>query len=407
MRKQKKSSNNPVNFQTRGSLKIFFFLVLLSITAGSSVTAAPHSDEAAWRSCLSGKIFEILPAGEGKSIIAATSSSAFFLSVENGALINTIPRNDTYVNNNQKISYDGTYIVRGGWNYNNFEFQSLGGNHPQTEWKYPLGQTLTDIEISADSSTIAVASYDNDLHLLTRSGDLLWKRIGKSFIRKIRITSDGSRLAALSQNGNISFFSHREGYLWDISFGSPVTDFGLSPNGRFLIMGLADQTIQILTDDAQRTSEMIFDNPVKYVSVSNNGKQFAAVLANNTILYYNQSQSPVWAFSSDIPISSVSIIQEKVIFGDVAGCVYSVNNNSVFHMPYQSPRSPVVGKEQTSATITTSTTIIPSIVIKPPENSGIAIPQTGIEFLYYLVIGMLLIGVIIQGWKVLKRKRHY
>lgn len=406
MQKRIRSSDNPRYSLKLTFIGIIFFFVLLNISPGTCVAASSLSDGATWKSCFSTKIFEILPTPQGNSIIITTSSRAYLLSSENGALLDNITRNDTYDNNKKKVSYDGSYVVWGSWNYNNFEFQSLTDDHAETGWKYPLGQTLTDIEISADSSTIAVASYDNDLHLLTRSGYLLWKKIGTSFFRQIHVSSDGSRIAALSQNGNISFFSRKEGYLWDIAPGSPVMDFSLSQNGRFFIFGLADQSIHVLNDDAKNVIEVKLDSPVKYVSVSNTGKQFTAVLENNTILFFNQSQTPAWALSSDIPISAVNLIQEKVVSGDLSGCVYAFDNTSVFRIPYSGSNSSAVGEEQTSARITTLTTAVPKSTIIPPENSGIFIPEKGIEFFYYLLIGILLIGILVEGWKALKRDRN-
>ncbi len=403
MLKRIKSTDNPTNLLKLVFIGIIFFFVFLNISTVTCVAATSPSDGATWKTCVSTKIFEILPTTQGNSVIVTTSSRAYHISSENGVLLDNTTRDDSYANNKEKVSYDGLYVVWGSWNVNNFEFQSLTDDHTEREWKYPLGQTLTDIEISADSSTIAVASYDNDLHLLTRSGYLLWKRIGKSFVRQIRITSDGSRIATLSQNGNISYFSRNEGYLWETAPGSPVIDFSLSQNGRFIILGLANQSVYVLNDDAKPLFEVKLDSTAKYVSVSNTGKQFAVVLGNNTILFFNQSQTPTWALSSDIPISAVTLIQEKVISGDISGCVYAFDNTSVFRVPYSGSNSPAVGKKPTSTTITTSSTIIPKSTIIPSKNSGITIPENGLEFFYYFLIGILSIGILYEGWKASKR----
>jgi len=379
MQKRIRSTDNPWNIPRFVAIGIIFFFVLQNMSAGACVAAASPSDGAIWKSCFSSKIFKILPTTQGNSVIIITSSKAYLLSSENGALIDNFTRENTEATSNME-SYDGSYRVAGGWSTNYFGFQSLSdAQHarPDTEWDYPLGQTLSAIEISADGSTIAVATYDNDLHLLTRSGDLLWKKIGKSIYKQIRISPDGSRITALSQNGNISYFSRKEGYLWDNTPGSPVLDFDLSQNGRFIIFGLADRSVHVLNEDAKPVTEVTIDSPVTYVSVSNTGKQFAALLVNNTILFYNQSRIPAWAISSDIPISAVTLLQEKVVSGDQSGCVYAFDNTSVFHMTYLGSNS----------------SAIPSPTVTNPGNPT-ATPGKGTS---YITIPLLVTLVMIIG----------
>jgi len=402
MKKWIKFTDNPMNFLKLVFIGIIFFFVLLNVSGYSSVAAKSPSDGAIWKSCFPTKIFEILPTSQGNSVIVTTSSNAFHLSSENGALLDTISREDTYDNNNRKVSYDGSYIVSGSWSTNYFVFQSLSEDQPETEWKYPLGQTLTDIEISADSSTLAIASYDNDLHLLTRSGYLLWKKIGKSIYKQIRVSPDGTRIVAQSQNGNLSFFSRKEGYLWDTAPGSPIMSFDLSQNGQYLIFGLADQSIHVLNYNAKPITYIKLDSPVRYVSVSNNGKQFTAVLENNTLLFFNESQIPAWTLSSDIPISAVTLMQDKVVFGDISGCVYAFDSTSGSRVSNSSFDSSSIIQKQTSTTIS-STIMRPTSTIISPENFGLSLPGNGIEFLYNLILGILLIGILVEGWKAVKR----
>ena len=228
---------------------------------------------------------------------------------------------------------------------------------------------------------------------------MLWRTIGKEIFRQIHVSSDGSSIAALSQNGNLSFFSRTEGYRWAAAPVSPVIDFGLSQNGRFIIFGSMDQSVHVLNDEAIPIIDVKLDGPVKYVTVSNTGKQFAAVLENNTILFFNQSQTPTWALSPDIPISAVTLIQEKVIFGDISGCVYAFDNTSASPVFYSSSVNSSLGKKQTSAVITISSTVAPL------GNYGTKLRENGFGIIYYLIVGIFLIGILVEGVKALKFKK--
>ncbi len=52
--------------------------------------------------------------------------------------------------------------------------------------------------------------------------------------------------------------------------------------------------------------------------------------------------------------------------------------------------------------MTPTPTLQPPLTIIPPGNSGISKPENGLEIFYYPLIGILLVGILYEGWKAVK-----
>jgi WD40 repeat protein len=112
-------------------------------------------------------------------------------------------------------------------------------------WQYMTSNTIRDLRISSDASSIAAGNQAGDLYLFNRTGGLLWKKNLGNWINAVSLSSDGSLIAAGGLDRKVHLFDRDGALLWEYSTESPVEGIALSSDGSFLVAGTDDGNISL------------------------------------------------------------------------------------------------------------------------------------------------------------------
>jgi len=110
-------------------------------------------------------------------------------------------------------------------------------------WQYMTSNTIRDLRISLDASSIAAGNQAGDLYLFNRTGGLLWKKNLGNWINAVSLSSDGGLIAAGGLDRKVHLFDRDGALLWEYMTTSSVNGIALTPDGSFLVAGTDDGNI--------------------------------------------------------------------------------------------------------------------------------------------------------------------
>lgn len=185
---------------------------------------------------------------DGSRIAVALDDETLHLYSPKGDLVWSVDTVDDLIS--VAISPDGTYIV-GGTSAGNVVFFSDAG---EERWTYGLSRKpVTAVALSDNARTIAAASADGTVALLSRAGSLLWSgsapRAGG-----VAVTADGATVAIADQKG-IRFIQRDGTSEGQITTGDASVATAMDGSGRWILLTDGTRIKGFITKNTGPTEE--------------------------------------------------------------------------------------------------------------------------------------------------------
>ena len=134
---------------------------------------------------------------------------------------------------------DGKYVISGSNDGNIYFFSSNG----ELLWVFDAGSPIVRIVCSANAEYIA-AGTENSVYFLNKKGGNLWHHsIGNFDIMGLRMSWDGSIMGIGSGKNEVELISKNKETLWKYKTDSWVTSLDVSIYGRYVAAGLENGKI--------------------------------------------------------------------------------------------------------------------------------------------------------------------
>ncbi|MEE8167947.1 MAG: WD40 repeat domain-containing protein [Candidatus Hydrothermarchaeales archaeon] len=113
-------------------------------------------------------------------------------------------------------------------------------------WSYETGKDVYGAAVSTNGDIVVAGSWDHHVHVLDKSGELLWKFKARGSVNDVDITPSGDRIVATSYvipNGTVYLFDKSGKLLWKKETESLSKGIAISPTGDSIVFGLDNDKI--------------------------------------------------------------------------------------------------------------------------------------------------------------------
>jgi hypothetical protein len=231
------------------------------------------------------------------------------------------------------ISNDGNYIICGTSGNFDGDIHLFHKSSSIPLWSKDLGETIYDVDISADGSYIVAAGGDDNLYLFHRSSSTpIWNlTVGEYSFLTCAISDDGFWIAAGHYNGNLYMFNRTSSRpMWVYHYLSEVYDIDMSADGSLFVVRHGYTGLALFNRSIPNPIQgfNIVAN-INEFDLSEDGKWLAVNDLNDRLRLYNTSESqPVWQNSESVETVSISADGQYIVAGSSSLYFYSRYNST-------------------------------------------------------------------------------
>lgn len=199
--------------------------------------------------------------------------------------------------NDIAIPSDGTSIVVGSENGNIYFIDKDG----QEIWRYNVGDSIQDVDISQEGGYITATSGRN-VYFLDKSGALVWSNELRGKTKSTSVSSEGNYVA-VSTDKTVYIFSKDGGLVWEREFAWGVEKMAMSSDGYYIVVSTFQKNFYLFNETKDRMWELkaseLYANTFETIALSSDGTYMAIGANNGRVYTISKEKERLYSFMTD------------------------------------------------------------------------------------------------------------